>query len=143
MIKHCEFGGRCRPRTLLLATVALLTGCAAGPAASPEPVVVDHQAFRNQLVRTTQAVNAGDLETAKAQLRRARAATTTTRQAQKVDDLHLLIVGAEALRVGNPVGARTAWAQIEEPHLRREVRHKARLIGLEVPMGPVDEGASR
>jgi hypothetical protein len=116
--------------------VALLTGCAAGPAADSAPGVVDHQAFRDQLARTTQAVNAGDLEEAKTQLRQARAATTTSRQVQKVQGLQHLIAGAEALRAGDPQGARTAWARIEEPHLRREVRHKARLIGLEVPMVP-------
>jgi hypothetical protein len=114
--------------------VALLTGCAAGPAADSAPAVVDHQAFRDQLARTAQAVNAGDLEEAKSQLRQARSSTTTTRQAQKVEGLEQLIAGAEALRAGDPEGARSAWARIEEPHLRREVRHKARLIGLEVPV---------
>ena len=141
-MKHCELRVLCRPRTLLLAAVVVLTGCAVGPPADTESVTADYGAFRDQLALTTQAINAGALEEARMQLSRTRATVRTPRQVQKVDDLHLLIVGAEALRVGNPVGARTAWAQIEEPHLRREVRHKARLIGLEVPMGPVDEGAS-
>ena len=141
-MKHCDLRAQCRPRTLLLAAVAVLTGCAAGGPADTESVTADVGAFRDQLALTTQAINAGALDEAKMQLSRTRATVRSPRQVQKVDDLHLLIVGAEAMRAGDPVGARTAWAQIEEPHLRREVRHKARLIGLEVPMEAVDEGAS-
>ena len=97
-------------------------------------VITDDGAFREKLTLTAQSINAGDLDTARLQLTRTRATVATPRQLQKVDDLELLIVGAEALREGKPDGARTAWGQIEEPHLRREVRHKARLIGLEVPV---------
>ena len=142
MIKHCEKRARCQPRTLLLAAVIGLAGCATTPRAQTESAVTSHQAFRDQLALTTQAINAGDLDEAKLRLSRTRTTVTTPRQVEKVGGLEMLIVGAEALRAGDPDGARAAWAKIEEPKLRREVRHKARLIGLEVPILSGQEGAT-
>jgi hypothetical protein len=99
--------------------------------------------FGEQIGLTTTAINVGELETARDYLGEARGVATTARDTQKVDALDNLIVGAEALRTGDPAGARAAWSRIDDPRLAREVRHKARLIGIEVPMVPVDEGATR
>jgi hypothetical protein len=141
MTTQREFRKRCRPPAILLGAAILLTGCATAMPDQGGLGAIDNQAFIDHLMLTTEAINAGELDTAKARLGRARAATATTHDVQKVDGLEHLIAGAEALRAGNPDGARSEWAQIEEPRLRREVRHKARLIGLEVPVTVVDQGA--
>jgi len=143
MTTQRELRRRCRPPAILLAATILLTGCAAAMPDEGGLGGVDNEAFIDHLTLTTEAINAGDLDKAKARLGRARAATATAHDVQKVDGLEQLIAGAEALRSGDPEGARSAWAKIEEPRLRREVRHKARLIGLEVPVLSVDEGAMR
>lgn len=140
MITQREVRRRCGPPAVFLGAAILLTGCATTPQQAG-PGEAENQAFIDHLTLTTQAINAGDLDKAKARLGRARAATVTSRDVQKVDGLEHLIVGAEALRSGDPDAARSAWAKIEEPHLRREVRYKARLIGLEVPILSVEEGA--
>ena len=141
MTTQRELRRRCRPPALVLAAAILLTGCATAVPDEAGLGEIDNQAFIDHLTLTTEAINAGDLNKAKARLGRARAATVTAHDVQKVDGLEYLIAGAEALRSGNPDRARNEWARIEEPRLRREVRHKARLIGLEVPMLSVDEGA--
>jgi hypothetical protein len=141
MTTQREVRRRCGPPAVFLGAVILLAGCATTTPKQAGPGEVDNQAFIDHLTLTAQAINAGDLDKAKARLGRARAATVTPQDVQKVDGLEYLIVGAEALRSGDPESARTAWGKIEEPHLRREVRYKARLIGLEVPILSVEEGA--
>jgi hypothetical protein len=141
MTTQRELRRRCRPPAVLLAVAILLTGCATAIPDEGGLNEIHNEAFIDHLTLTTEAINAGDLDQAKARLGRARAATATARDVQKVDGLEHLIAGAEALRSGNPEGAKSAWAQIEEPRLRREVRHKARLIGLEVPVLSADQGA--
>jgi hypothetical protein len=129
MMQRTKFRGRLGQGLALPAAVIAisLTGCQshkAEPAASSQ-----------LLTASTQALGAGDLELARQYLDQARAVTVTPAQQVKVDSLDRLIDGTEALRAGDPDGARMAWSQIQEPHLSREVRHKARLIGLDVPMG--------
>ena len=105
---------------------------------------IDHEAtarsdrFQEQLAWSTQAINAGDLEQARAHLEAARDAASSSKERQKVDSLDKLIVGAEALMEGDPARARSEWSWIDEPNLSREVRHKARLMGLSVPVVPAE-----
>jgi len=117
-----------------LVAVTMLTGCATPPTADTA-AVTSHQQFQEPLAASTQAIAAGDLVGARAYLGQARAVAAGHDQQVKVESIEHLIAGTEALMVGDPDRARTAWAQIEEPHLGREVRHKARLIGIEVPIG--------
>ena len=112
----------------------MLTGCATPPAADTAAVTSHHQ-FQEPLRASTQAIAAGDLEQARQYLGQARAVAADHDQQVKVDSVEHLIAGTEALMLGDPDRAMTAWAQIEETHLSREVRHKARLIGIEVPIG--------
>ncbi|MEE8519287.1 MAG: hypothetical protein V3S98_09205, partial [Dehalococcoidia bacterium] len=88
---------------------------------------------------STEAINAGDLERARAYLREAQTVAANPSQARKVQSLEHLILGAEALRDGDPMLTRVEWSKIDEPSLSREVRHKARLFGIHVPIVPVDE----
>jgi len=129
MMQRSRFQGRLGQRLALPAAVIaiILTGCQSSKA--------DPTASSQILTASTQALGAGDLELARQYLDQARAATVTPAQQVKIDSLDWLIDGTEALRAGDPDGARTAWSQIQEPNLSREVRHKARLIGLDVPMG--------
>ncbi len=129
MMQRSRFQGRHGQRLALSAAVItiVLTGCQ-----SPK---ADPAASSQLLTASTQALGAGDLELARQYLDQARAVAATPEQQVKVDSLDRLIDGTEALRAGDPDGARSAWSQIQEPHLSREVRHKARLIGLDVPMG--------
>ena len=125
-------------RALFLFTAAVvLIGCHSS-------AKIDHDAaarsdrFQEQLTWSTQAINAGDLEQARVHLDEARAAASNSKERQKVESLDKLIVGAEALMEGDPARARAEWSWIDEPHLSREVRHKARLIGLNVSVVPAE-----
>lgn len=93
-----------------------------------------YRTYQDQLLQCTQAINAGDLVAARVHLDQARAVALSAKQQRKVDGLDHLIDGTAALMSGDPDGARSAWAKIDEPHLSREVRHKARLIGMDVPV---------
>jgi len=136
-----NFRGRCRC-ALALATAVVLAGCHT-TTVDPNAGARAQVAFDEQLGMAAQAINVGDLHSARDFVREARAAATTARDHQKVESLDHLISGAEALRTGDPDGARAEWSRIEEPRLAREVRHKARMIGVDVPMEPVEEGATR
>ncbi len=111
-----------------------LAGCASPPTADTA-AIDSRNRFQEPLTASTRAIAAGDLEQARQYLGQARAVAVDHQQQVKVDSIEHLIAGTEALMVGDPDRARTAWAQIEEPHLSREVRHKARLIGIDVPIG--------
>jgi hypothetical protein len=112
----------------------MLTGCATTPNADTA-AIASHNSFQEPLTASTQAIVTGDLEQARHYLGQARAVAVDHDQQVKVESVEHLIAGTEALMVGDPDRARTAWAQIQEPHLSREVRHKARLIGIDVPIG--------
>ncbi len=117
-------------------------GCAATPGVEQSEVEAYRQ-FKEQLTLSTQAINAGDLEQARTHLKGASSAATRSEQVQKVQSLDRLITGAEALRSGDPERARSEWSRIEETDLAREVRHKARLMGLDVPMVPTGGEATQ
>lgn len=140
-MRRSTFRGLGRLRLPSLAAVIMLSGCATPPAADTA-AVTSHNRFQEPLTASTQAINAGDLELAKQYLGQARAAATDDGQKVKVDSLDHLITGTEALMAGDPDSARAAWSQIREPHLSREVRHKARLVGIDVPIG-VSGGATQ
>lgn len=129
----------------LLAVVALfMAGCHAAPSAESKAAGgSDYRTFQEQLLLSTRAINAGDLELARVHLDEAGAAADNAKQLRKVDSLEQLITGAEALLGGEPDRARDEWSRIEEPHLSREVRHKARLIGMDVPMEPLDSETTK
>jgi outer membrane biogenesis lipoprotein LolB len=128
------FRGRCGAPLFFAATL-VLAGCFSMSK-------TDHGArngtyyrtYQDQIVQCTQAINAGDLALARVHLDQARAVALSAKQQRKVNSLDYLIDGTAALMSGDPDGARLAWAKIDEPHLSREVRHKARLIGMDVPM---------
>ncbi len=125
--------GRLLPSLVAVAILSWLWGCASPPIADTAAVASRSQ-FQEPLTASTRAIAAGDLEQARHYLGQARAAATDHDQRVKVDSIEHLIAGTEALMAGDADRARTAWAQIEEPHLSREVRHKARLIGIDVPI---------
>ena len=137
--------GRCSRLVPLLAAVAtFMAGCHAAQTAAPQAQAeLDHQTFQEQLLLSTRAINAGDLELARVHLDGAAAVAVNAKQLCKVDGLDQLIVGAAALLAGEPGRARHEWSRIEEPHLSREVRHKARLIGMDLPMEPLDSEMTR
>ncbi len=132
-MRRISFRGSGRLPLPSLVAVIMLSGCASPPTADTAAVTSRHR-FQEPLTASTQAISAGDLEQAKHYLSQARAVAADHDQQVKVDSLEHLIAGTEALMVGEPDRARTAWSQIEEPRLSREVRHKARLIGIDVPI---------
>lgn len=102
-----------------------------------------YRAFDQQMVVTTQAINAGELDQAREHLDQAGREASSPGQQQMVRSLQRLVDGAEALRNGDPDRARDEWARIDEPRLRREVRHKARLIGMDVPKATLEDGTTQ
>ena len=121
-----------------LLVAALLVSCASTHRYGAQETSQD-LLFREHLTLSTEAINAGDLEGARAYLREAQTVAANPSQARKVQSLEHLILGAEALRDGDPMLTRVEWSKIDEPSLSREVRHKARLFGIHVPIVPVDE----
>ena len=143
MSKHLIFQGLWWQASCLLVAVIMLTGCQGSPRISDEQKVVRYQHFREQLILSTQAINASDLEGAKTYLSKAGKTAATPREHRKIRSLERLIAGTEALRAGDPDGARAEWSRIEEPRLNREVRYKARLIGMDVPRVSLEGEATR
>lgn len=131
-MKHNNFRG-CRWRNLTwFAAGVMLAGCQSWQTTSPD--ITMYWQYQDQLILATEAINAGDLTVAKEHLAKADVAAASPGQNRKVRSLERLVAGTEALMAGEPDRARAEWAGIEEPHLKREVRHKARLIGMDVPM---------
>lgn len=128
----------------VLGTATWLAGCqSTGSQAWEELRAGRYQNFQTNLTLTTEAINAGELAQAREHLKGTERLASSAAQRRKVQSLEQLIDGAEALRDGDPDKARIAWAQIEEPRLRREVRHKARLIGMDVPRTPSEIEATQ
>jgi hypothetical protein len=119
----------------------LLLGAALASAGCQTSRGVTGDVSGEQLRLSAQAINAGDLDQAKVHLSAARAGPGSPARDLKVQSLQQLIAGAEALMEGDAEGARAAWSRIQDPTLRTEVRHKARLIGINVPVVP--DGSSR
>lgn len=122
---------------ILLAVVSAGTlapaGCSSSPAVDPQTEARRWE-FREQLILATRAINNADLEQARIHTSNAQARAATFEQNRKVEGLMRLIAGAEALRDGDADRARDEWARIEDPDLSREVRVKARNIGIDIPV---------
>ncbi len=117
---------------VLLVTLALLPGCQSAAKATARS-----QHFREQLTLAAQAINAGNLATAKGHVSAARSSATGAAEMRKLESLEKLITGAEALMEGDAARARAEWSRIEDPVLNDEVRSKARWIGVTVPITPI------
>ncbi len=141
-MRRTKFRGWGRLLLPSLVAVAIFPGGCASPPNADTAAAAGRSRFQEPLTASTRAIAAGDLEQARHYLGQARVAATDHDQQVKVDSIAHLIAGTEALMVGDADRARTAWAQIEEPHLCKEVRHKARLIGIDVPI-EVSGGATQ
>jgi hypothetical protein len=119
-----------------LGWIGLLVGCQARPSVDVSAETLRWE-YQEQMILATRAIQADRLEQAKVHLAAARAKAFTFHQERKVESLERLIAGAEALRSGNGEAAREHWARIADPTLNSEVRSKAKLIGIDVPMGSV------
>lgn len=97
---------------------------------------VDTQLFRQNLMASAQAVQRGDLEEAEVHLATARPLANTPHAQQQLRSMEMLIQGAEQMMVGDQRLAAATWSRIEDPHLRREVRHTARRFDVDVPLSP-------
>jgi len=115
---------------MLIVAVVFLPGCQSGQKATR----AGQERFRQNVSACTQAIRAGDLADAKALLAKADDDARSFDQKRKTQSLGGLIDGAEALMDGNAQLARAKWSQIEDPLLGREVRVKANLIGMDVPL---------
>jgi hypothetical protein len=114
---------------LLLLTI-VTAGCQSAPRTDGS---VAARQFQENLVRSTEAISAGDLDQARVHLAAARAVASGPRQTGKVRSLESLITGAEFLLAGDAEQARDAWSSIEDAELKRQVRSKAEQIGMSVP----------
>jgi len=121
--------------TALIGVVTAVGGCAASSTVDARTEALRWE-YREQLLLATRAINEADLEQAKVHVERARSRAHNFEQERKVDGLEHLIAGAEALREGEAARVRAEWSQIEDPALSREVRIRARAIGIEVPASP-------
>jgi hypothetical protein len=115
--------------SLCLATNGGLIGCSSD-APPARPAVNPHAAYLTHLNATTQAINAGDLRTARAQLDQAASTARSPLHRAQVADLDALLLGAEALMLGDGQSAREAWSNIDDPQLRGQVRDRAATLGL-------------
>jgi hypothetical protein len=104
---------------------------------------VNTQLFRESVIRCTESIRAGDLARAEVQLASARQLADSPAQHQKLRSLATLIEGAEAMLHGDSRAAAASWSRIEDPHLRAEVRAKARAVDLDVPLSPLAKGGAR
>lgn len=122
--------------TVGVAAMAIsMTGCSNSTKASLKLERQTAECHR-QVVLCTQAIGAGDLAQAAEHLAMAEAQATSFEQRRQVQSLGKLLEGAEALMAGDGLAASQAWSQIEDPQLSREVRIKAQLIGMDVPLNP-------
>ena len=134
------FRGRWVRACCMLVVAVVVVGCQSSPDIGVDQRTTNrYQACSELVMLSTQSIKAGDLAQAREYLKGAAASATAARQQQQIRSLTRLVDGAEALRDGDPDRARAEWARIEEPRLRREVRHKARLIGLDVPTASESE----
>ena len=123
----------------LLIVVALVTmaGCGSMFKADADLDAQKQAAFQASLAQCTQAINAGDLAGARVVLSDLDDRAEAFQQERQVQSLGQLLAGAEALMSGDGALAQAAWSRIEDPHLSREVRVKASLIGIDVPLMPI------
>ena len=105
---------------LILVTLIGMTGCQ-----SPET-------FNQSLSHAARDISQGHLEAARSSLDQAGSLASDSRQAQKVADLTAIIDGAEAMIDGRPEGAAEAWARVEDPDLRVQIRREASALGLQM-----------
>ncbi|MHC4990165.1 MAG: hypothetical protein ACYTGC_04220 [Planctomycetota bacterium] len=127
----------------LLTAVVLIGGCSSTKRVDDDSALVTQdREFQQSLVLTTESINQAELESARTHLRTARSLARTQGQRRKVQSLHQLLNGAEALMAGEPVQAQEAWSQIKDPRLKQEVQQKASTIGMNQNATPVETGES-
>lgn len=127
---------------LLIATVSLVVlGGQVGCQATPKPAHPDVKASA-AIEASTASIGRGDLDAAKAELAEAKGHASGFHQRRQVRSLADLIAGAEALMAGEVERARAAWSRIEDPRLQREVRIKAKAMGIHVPLQSTPVGAA-
>jgi hypothetical protein len=129
-----------------LLTIAL-AGCqfsffGLGGNSEEEAALLERQ-FQNQLALSTRAINEANLAGAREHLEAARAKAATPHDLHKVESLAKLIDGAEAMLAGDTAKARTEWSAIGDQTLRREVKRKAKLIGMSIPAPPEQSGGAQ
>jgi len=98
---------------------------------------VDRQLFNQNMIACTDAIHTGNLDTAEVHLAAARPLARTDHDLMQLRSLTALIAGAEAMQRGDTHAAAVHFSQIEDPHLRREVRAQARLVQVDVPLSPL------
>ena len=91
--------------------------------------------FKEQMNLGIEAAQVGDLEMAKLHVESVRPCAKTFNQKRMVESMDGLISGAEAMMDGDPLQARTDWANIPDPQLNRQVRINADVVmGVKVPV---------
>ena len=96
--------------------------------------------FQNNLADSIEAVKAGDLQGAKQSLEAGCDCAKEYEQQRLCSSMEELIAGAQYMMDGQVAQAKTAWSNIADPHLSRQVRVKASAVmDLEVPMVPAEK----
>jgi hypothetical protein len=119
---------------LALILLAGLSGCRATGRAE-----IPLHPFQDHLGACAAAIQRGDLDRARVDLDEAKRVAAGDAQALKVRSMERLLDGADALMAGDGATAAAQWSRIEDVALRQEVRHRARLFGVNVPTTPVPE----
>ena len=127
-----------RPALLLALPLLLAAGCQSAPT-----VDTNGLAFDNRVRLATEAINDGDLHTARTHIHEAEAKASDHVQKRQVHSLDSLVGGAEALMAGDVALARAAWSRIDDPRLNHKVRRNASRIGIDVPLLETPETASK
>ena len=128
---------------MVLATlVTVSSGCQLFSKTDPSAAQAQalEREFHEQLVATTEAIKAAELDLARSHLVEARLAAFRPAHKEKVESLDRLIDGAQALLDGDPSTARVEWSRITDAQLNDEVRQKAAQFGMTVPGTPVESG---
>lgn len=118
--------------SLVLLAALAVAGCGSSPKLDPQAEAMRYE-FREQMILATRAFSDDNLEETKLHVARAKGRAFNFEQQRKVESFEHLVAGAEALRNGDADTARSEWSRIQDPALNREVRAKARDIGIDVP----------
>ncbi|MBL4699858.1 MAG: hypothetical protein JKX85_01240 [Phycisphaeraceae bacterium] len=118
-----------------LTSLLLLPGCSS----TQKVDLARQERFQTALRQCTKAINKGDLDNAQTHLAKVNKNALNHSEKRKAQSLTKLVAGAQALVDGDAKLARNEWSNIADPRLARQVRTRAKLIDVTVPLQPVQD----
>ncbi|MEO1236597.1 MAG: hypothetical protein AAFX76_07395 [Planctomycetota bacterium] len=90
--------------------------------------------YRSAMGSATESIQASEFDGARGHIDTALRLAQDEVERQKAQSLGHLVDGTEAYAQGDVLGAKSKWEQISDPVLYREVRRKARVLGVSLPL---------